>query len=477
VSSAGFRERSTAALADAGLRSAIRFGTEQMSAVRAPALDRLEDSDALRDAARAARSRTLSGLRVYLAAWADAFEARGGQICWAADAAQAREYIVGVVRDRQATRVVKGKSMATEEIHLNEALEQAGASVVETDLGEFIIQLAGETPSHIIAPAIHKTRFDVAELFSRDGGEPVEPVIAEEVRYARRRLRESFLHAEVGISGVNFAIASAGAICLVENEGNGRMCTSLPQVHIAVMGMERVVADFAELDLMLALLARSASGQDLSVYTNIISGPRQPGEVDGPEEMHVVVLDNGRSSVLGGEFQEALACIRCGACLNVCPVYRQVGGHAYASVYAGPIGAVLTPLLRESEHSARELAGASSLCGACHDVCPVRIPLHDLLIRLRERDAPRDSSWWKRTGFRLWSLLWSTSAGYRLSTLLARVGLRFTGRGERMMARLGGWLGGWAGTRDLPEPPGPSVARRLARQARRARQARQARPR
>jgi L-lactate dehydrogenase complex protein LldF len=459
----GFRERSTAALADDRLRHAVRSGTDQMSAKRAPALSRLADSDALRDAARSARTRTLSALGEYLATWAEAFESQGGRICWAADAAQARDYIVDVVRRHGASRVVKGKSMATEEIHLNEALEAAGASVVETDLGEFIIQLAGETPSHILAPAIHKTRFDVAELFTRDAGEPIEPVITEEVQYARRRLRESFLTAEVGITGVNFAIAEAGAICLVENEGNGRLCTSVPRVHIAVMGMERVVADWSELDLMLALLARSASGQDLSVYTNIISGPRRAGEVDGPEEMHVVVLDNGRSSALGGPFQDALACIRCGACLNVCPVYRHVGGHSYDSVYAGPIGAVLTPLLHESQHGARELAGASSLCGACHDVCPVRIPLHDLLVRLRERDAPRDSSWLRRFGFRVWSLLWSTSVGYRASMALARLGLVWTRPVEAVMARLGGWPGAWARTRDLPPPPGPSVSRRLSR--------------
>jgi L-lactate dehydrogenase complex protein LldF len=460
----GFVARSTVALADPRLRQAVRFGTDQMSKVRLSALGRLENPDALRDTARAARSRTLSGLRDYLATWADAFEARGGRICWAADAAQAREYILGVIDEHGATRVVKGKSMATEEIHLNDALEASGVEVVETDLGEFVIQLAGETPSHIIAPAIHKDRFDVAELLSKDAGEPIGPDIAEEVAYARRRLRDSFLRADVGITGVNFAVAEAGAICLVENEGNGRLCTSLPRVHIAVMGMERVVADWSELDLMLALLARSASGQDLSVYTNILSGPRQPDEVDGPDEMHVVVLDNGRSSALGGEFQEALACIRCGACLNTCPVYRHVGGHAYGSVYAGPIGAVLTPLLHESKRGARELSEASSLCGACHDVCPVRIPLHDLLLRLRERDAPGDATRARRAGFRLWSLVWSTSLGYRTTTTLARLSLRLvTGLPRWHLGSRLGWLGGWLGSRDLPPSPGPSLTRRLRR--------------
>jgi L-lactate dehydrogenase complex protein LldF len=465
-----FAARSTAAVADAPLVRAVRHGTEQMSRARLVALDRLADPDAVRDAARAARTRTLSGLRDHLAAWADAFEARGGRVCWATDAAQARAYILDVVRGAGARRVVKGKSMATEEIELNAALEADGVEVMETDLGEFIIQLAGEPPSHIIAPALHKNRFDVAELLSADAGTPVGPEISDEVAYARRRLRESFLRADVGITGVNFAVASAGAVTLVENEGNGRLCTSLPRVHIAVMGMERVVADWAELDLMLALLARSASGQDLSVYTNILSGPRQPGEVDGPEEMHVVVLDNGRSSVLGGQFQEALACIRCGACLNTCPVYRQVGGHAYGSVYAGPIGAVITPLLHESQPRARELAEASSLCGACHDVCPVRIPLHDLLVRLRERDAPRDASWPRRAGFRVWSALWSTGVGYRASTGLVRLALRLGARMPgRVVARLAtvapGWLGGWLGGRRPPGSPGPGLRARLRRRS------------
>jgi len=257
------------------------------------------------------------------------------------------------------------------------------------------------------------------------------------------------LSAEVGITGVNFAVAEAGAICLVENEGNGRLCTSLPRVHIAVMGMERVVADWAELDVMLALLARSATGQDLTVYTNILSGPRQPGEVDGPEEMHVIVLDNGRREVLGSEFQEALACIRCGACLNACPVYRNIGGHAYGSVYAGPIGAVLTPLLHQDDPAARELAEASSLCGACHDVCPVRIPLHDMLQQLRARDVPRDAPWLRRTAFLLWSLLWSTRGGYWLSVRVARVVLRLPAprRGP-------GWAGAWLSAREAPQRRG-----------------------
>ena len=245
---------------------------------------------------------------------------------------------------------------------------------------------------------------------------------------------------------MNFAVADTGSICLVENEGNGRMCTSVPKVHIAIMGMERIVRDWAELDVMLGLLARSASGQALSVYTNIITGPRRAEDVDGPEELHVVVLDNGRSQILGTEFQEALHCIRCGACLNACPVYRQVGGHAYGAVYAGPIGAVLTPLLHPDEPGARELAEASSLCGACWEVCPVRIPLHELLLQLRQRDAPSDASRVRRAGFAAWSWLWSTRTGFVATSQLGRLGLRLA-RGRR---HLPGWAGAWSEGRELP---------------------------
>ncbi|HVB26517.1 MAG TPA: LutB/LldF family L-lactate oxidation iron-sulfur protein [Mycobacteriales bacterium] len=441
--------RADLALDDPALRSSVRNATSVMGVGRLDALARLENPDQLRDAARAARASTLADLPRLLATWADAFESRGGKVCWAKDASEAVAYVLTVLKRHGATTVAKGKSMATEEIHLNAALGAAGINVVETDLGEFIIQLAGETPSHLIAPAIHKNRFQVADLLSADAGFDVPPAIDAEVAYARARLRESFLSADVGITGVNFAVAEAGAICLVENEGNGRLCTSLPRVHIAVMGMERVVADWAELDVMLSLLARSATGQDLTVYTNILSGPRQPGEVDGPEQMHVIVLDNARSDILGSEFQEALACIRCGACLNTCPVYRNIGGHAYGSVYAGPIGAVLTPLLNQHEPAARELAEASSLCGACHDVCPVRIPLHDMLQQLRVRHVPQDAPRLRRAAFRLWSLLWSTRGGYRTSVWLARAALRLPAprRGP-------GWAGAWLSSREAPRRKG-----------------------
>jgi L-lactate dehydrogenase complex protein LldF len=431
--------RSSIAVAAEPVRAAVRHATDLLAGNRRDALEGLSDSDALRDEAAFIRRRTLRELEDVLTQWQRASEAHGVVVHRARDAADAVQFVARILTRSAARLVVKGKSMASEEIHLNAALEAEGLTVVETDLGEFIIQLAHETPSHIIVPAIHRNRFDIAELLSADAGEPVAPVVADEAAYARRRLRDAFLAADVGITGVNFAVADTGSICLVENEGNGRMSSSLPRVHIAIMGMERIVRDWEELDVMLALLARSATGQALSVYTNIITGPRREGELDGPEELYVVVLDNGRSNLVSTEYEDVLACIRCGACLNVCPVYRHAGGHAYRSVYSGPIGAVLTPLLAPGDTEAATLPHASTLCGACTDVCPVRIPLHDLLLRLRQRATG------ERRLFDLWSRVWSTSAGYRASVALARLGLR----AQRILPKIG-WAKEWTRDRALP---------------------------
>ncbi|HUS62570.1 MAG TPA: lactate utilization protein B, partial [Acidimicrobiales bacterium] len=361
MSEAVFRGRARDALGDDHLQGALRNATDLLGMMRPISLRDLADPDAVRDAARDIRTRIVADLPRVLDRFVDNLEAQGGKVFRAHDAEAAVGYILDVARARQARLVAKGKSMASEVIHLNPALERAGIDVIETDLGEFIIQLAGETPSHIIAPAIHKTRADVAALFTADGGVEVPAESPAEFAYARARLRQAFLDADIGITGCNFAVAETGSICLVENEGNGRMCTTLPAVHIAVMGMERIVETWDELDVLLNVLARSATGQPLSVYTNILTGPRRADEVDGPDELHVVILDNGRSQIRGTEFQSALNCIRCGACLNVCPVYRNVGGHAYGAVYSGPIGAVLTPLLNPDDPEARELSQASSL--------------------------------------------------------------------------------------------------------------------
>jgi L-lactate dehydrogenase complex protein LldF len=441
-----FLSRADVELRKDAVRARIRRNTEAKVISRAEALGALVDPDGLRDAARALRLDAIAHLPELLEEWSTKFQAHGGQVHWATTGDEAVQTVLDIVQRHGARLVSKGKSMASEEIHLNPALEAAGVEVVETDLGEFIIQLAGETPSHIIAPAIHHDRYSVAELFTEDAGRAIPPEIEAEARYAQARLRSAFLSAGVGISGVNFAIAADGGICLVENEGNGRMSTAVPRVHIAIMGMERIVRDMAELDVMLGLIARVGTGQAITVYTNIITGPRRDGDADGPDELHVVVVDNGRAGILGTRFEEVLSCIRCGACLNACPVYRQVGGHAYGSVYSGPIGAVLTPLLHPEDKAARELSEASSLCGACWDACPVRIPLHDLLLDLRQRDAPGDASAVRRAGFAGWSWLWGSGAGFALSRALGRVGLRLA-KGRR---RLPGWAGAWLRDRDLP---------------------------
>ena len=443
-----FSGRAGRALGDERMRAAIARGTGLMLQRRHEAIAALANADELRDAASAIRAEALRRLPELLEQWSDKLTALGGQVHWAGDADEATAIIAEIVNRRGGRVIAKGKSMISEEIHLNAVLEQAGADVVETDLGEFIQQLAGEPPSHIVAPAMHKDRFEVADLLSADRGAPVSPEIKAEAAYARRRLRQAFLDAGVGITGVNFAVASTGSICLVENEGNGRMCSSLPPTHIALMGLERIVADLADLDVMLNLLARSATGQAITVYTNIITGPRRPGEIDGPEELHVVVLDGGRSAAVGTEFSSALHCIRCGACLNVCPVYRQVGGHAYDSVYSGPIGAVLTPLLKPEDPAARELSEASSLCGACTEVCPVRIPLHDLLLQLRHRDARGDASRLRRVGFWLWSQAWSRRWVFGAMVRGARVALPLLRR-LRWLPDIG-WLGAWRRGRELP---------------------------
>jgi L-lactate dehydrogenase complex protein LldF len=413
------RQRTAAAVADPVLRRNVARAVDRFDGHRTHGLAELNDADGLRRAARAVKGDVLARLPDLLERFADNVLAAGGHICWAPTAADANAYIAGVAERIGARTVAKSKSMATEETGLNEALEAAGARVVETDLGEWIIQLAHETPSHIIAPAMHRDRHSITDVFEQATG--VRPVSTEPTElnaFARVRLREEFLRADLGITGANFGVAESGTVVLVTNEGNGRMVSTLPRVHVAVMGMERLVETWDQLDLLLALLTRSATGQRLTSYTSIITGARRDGEVDGPDELHVVILDNGRSELLGTELHEMLACIRCGACLNTCPVYRQVGGHAYGWVYSGPMGAVLTPLLAAQHPEAAELAGASTLCGACMEACPVQIPLQDLLLSLRRRRAASAGAA-ERALWQAWAAAWSSPRGYRASTRLA----------------------------------------------------------
>jgi L-lactate dehydrogenase complex protein LldF len=421
LSSETFRENAKAALADAQLRGALKNATSLFGERRKEAAASLPNWEALRNHARAIKDETLLYLDRYLEEFEQNAQSRGAQIHWARDAAEANSIICALATERGARTIVKSKSMTTEETHLNTALEASGMQVVETDLGEYIIQLAEEKPSHIIAPAIHKTRAQVAELFTAELGMPPTDDVAQLTRTARATLRDRFAAADVGISGVNFGIAETGTIVIIENEGNIRLTTSLPRTHIAVMGIEKVIPRFADLDVFLKLLPRSGTGQKLTTYQSFITGTKRASTDEGPDELHIVLLDNGRSRMLDHPVtRQSLACIRCGACLNVCPVYQQVGGHAYGSVYPGPIGAVITPQLIGIEKTS-QLPYASSLCGACREVCPVKIDIPKLLLHLRGEIAPRKGSVGERLAFKLWAKVMMSPTLYKFSSVAGRL--------------------------------------------------------
>ena len=444
-----FPERAGAALKDTFLQEALTIATTKFIDLRKEAFAGFPAGEVLRDRARAIKEATLQHLDVHLERLADNVERLGGTVHWAGTGEEAREIVLRLCRDRGVRMAVKSKSMATEEIDLNEALEHAGITPVETDLGEYIIQLAHEKPSHIIAPAIHKTRGQVAELFSRELGGRFEADPEVLTAVARRVLREKFLQADLGITGANFAVADTGTVVLVTNEGNGRMVTSLPRIHVALMGIEKVIPSMSDLVVFLAILARSATGQKLSSYTTLVRGPRRAGELEGPEELHLILLDNGRARQIASTLREALYCLRCGACLNVCPVYRQIGGHAYGYTYPGPIGILLTAMLKGNA-SVRELAHASSLCGACKDVCPVRIDIPRMLVELREHlDREKIAPWTERVVFKALRRLLLSPSAYRLSTTVGR----WLQRPFVQEGRLRGLplvFGKWTRTRDLP---------------------------
>jgi L-lactate dehydrogenase complex protein LldF len=444
------RRRAEQALGDRFLRQALDTATTKFLELRRDSFADFPEGEALRDRAREIKEATLQALDRHLERLVDTVEQRGGHVHYAATDEEARRVVLDIATRAGAKTVVKSKSMATEEIHLNAALEAAGVTPIETDLGEYIIQLAHERPSHIIAPAIHKTRGQVAELFSKELGRPGLPDDPEVLtRVAREELREKFLRADMGITGANFAVADTGTIVLVTNEGNGRMATSLPRVHVAVMGLEKVVPTMSDLVVFLAILARSATGQRLSVYTTLVQGPRRPGEVDGPDEFHLVLMDNGRTRQIAGTLREALYCLRCGACLNVCPVYRQIGGHAYGYTYPGPIGILLTSMLN-GPAAVKDLAHASSLCGACAEVCPVRIDIPRMLIELRKEVGDRRiAPWSERTLFGAFARLLERPALYRRAIRVARAAQRPFARQGRI-ARLPAVFGHWTRTRDLP---------------------------
>src|ERR671917_422451 len=386
----GFNERGRRAIQDRGLHDAVEHFTKKSVVSRNAVLNALPEAPELRERAYSIKQETMANLDRYLEQMADAIEGRGGEVYFARDGEDVVRYVADLARRKGAKIITKSKSMATEEIELNRRLEEnyadLGLEIVETDLGEWIAQLADDHPSHIVGPILQMNRRQVADILSGVAGEKLPPNVEDLAAFARKRLRAKFLTADIGMFRAEFGVAETGTICTVTNEGNGRLVTSVPPVHVVVMGIEKLIPRFSDLSVFVQLLARSGTGQKITVYTNFVTGPREEGELDGAEEMHLILMDNGRSELLGTEFEEALYCIRCGACLNVCPVYRQTGGHAYGSTYSGPIGAVITPLLKGTKE-AKDLPFASSLCGACWEACPVGIPLHELLLKLRNRQV------------------------------------------------------------------------------------------
>ena len=423
----------------------------------------------MRDRAREIKAHTLDNLDHYLEMTERKVTEAGGKVYFAADAEAATRYVIDVAKARGVKTAIKSKSMLSEEMGLNHRLQEEGIEAVETDLGELIVQLAEETPFHIIAPAIHKTKEQVAELFQRTLGAPRHTEIEDLAGEARRHLRQKFLTADMGITGANFVVAETGTLVLVTNEGNGRMCTSMPKVHVAIAGMEKIVPSMEDLGPFLRLLIRSATGQRLSSYVTTVTGPRGADEEDGPEEFHLVIVDNGRSRLLADpHLRESLYCLRCGACLNACPVYRKVGGHAYGEVYSGPIGAVISPVLTGASHT-RDLPFASSLCGACREVCPVRIDIPRMLLHLRKEFSEGDSyplsgtsSLAERMAMKGWRLSVAGPLMMRLTNLMARLLQWPIARGGRL-TRLPPPLSGWTRYRTLPAVASRPFRRRWRR--------------
>lgn len=445
------RENIRQAVFDARLQAALYSATGRLKQRRLEAVapSALPDYEDLRTQAHNIKKHALEHLDFYLEQFEEQVKARGGHVIWARDGAETADFVLKLAQERGVRLVVKSKSMTTEEIQLRERLEHHRLEAVETDLGEYIIQLAGERPFHIVGPAVHKTRHDVAEILSRNlGVERVEEP-HQQAMIARITLREKFLSAGIGISGANFLVADSGAVVLVENEGNARLCTTAPKIHIAVAGLEKIIPCAADLVVFLKLLGRSATGQPLTVYTSFLSGPRRPGELDGPEEFYVVLLDHGRSRLLAdAEKRQSLYCIRCGACLNACPVYRKIGGHNYVSTYSGPIGAIITPQYLGVAKTPW-LPFASSLCGACAEVCPVKIDIPRILLALRrEVVESKCSSWAERKAFALYAWMMRR---LRLYALAGKLGSKLA-----PVAAKAGPLASWRSQRELPRPAAQS---------------------
>ena len=447
ITSNNFIPAARIALADPTLQEAFTTGLRGVRANRLAAMNAFGAAhrEALRQQGAAAKRHALSRLPELLEQAETRFRENGAEVLWAVDGAQAGQYVLEIAARHGVRLVVKSKSMLTEEIGLNHMMEQAGIETLETDLGEYIVQIEGGTPSHIVAPIMHKTKDSVRDLLIEKLDMPTTDVAEEMTKFVRGVLRPGFINADMGISGGNFVIAETGTVCLVTNEGNGRLSTGAPKVHIALVGIEKIVATLEDYAALVQLLARSSTGQQVSVYMQLINGPRRADEPDGPEHVYVIFVDNGRSQIYQTPYAEALACLRCGACLNNCPVYQSVGGHAYGSVYPGPIGSVLTPLLNGIENAA-PLPYASSLCGQCKEVCPVDIDLPRMLLDLRRDLSARgkDGRVWA-LGLKGWALLMASPALYRIGGKLAALATRLL-----PIRSLPGPLSGWTAHRVMP---------------------------
>lgn len=458
-----FRRASEAALANAVLQASMKKAKGKFVDKRAVAIRELDDFEATRSAAQAIRDRVLADLDLWLERFESAAQARGATVLWAKDGDEVCRHVIDIARRHQVKKAVKSKSMLSEEAGLNHALLAAGVTPVETDLGEYILQINdNEPPSHIIAPVVHKSLEEVADLFHRVHGQPRKTDIPALTREARAVLRSHFLSAEMGITGANFLVAETGSVALVTNEGNGRMVTTLPKVHVVISGIEKVIPTLEDLATLMRLLPRSATGQSISNYVSVLTGTRAAGEPDGPDHLYYILVDNGRAALIGSEFQPMLRCIRCGACMNHCPVYQTVGGHAYGWVYPGPMGAVLTPLLTGIDQ-AIDLPHAGTLCNQCGVVCPVKIPLPELLRTLREKQVDRGlRPVSERLALRLWAWCARRPWLYGIAARAAVRYLKWLAAGQASIPVLGA-APEWTQGRDFPAPEGKTFRELYAR--------------
>ena len=436
--------------ADLHHRQVVRTALRSYETARDNRKAAFQDGPSARQAAAETKWQAINHLDQYLEQLVARLESRGTKVHWASNGVQAREIITNLLQEKKARSVIKSKAMTSEEIHLNEALEKAGFKVIESDLGEFIVQLRHEPPYHIVFPSMHLTRSEIKELFQRELGDAPSDNPEDLTMVARRVMRQKYLTAEVGFTGANFAIAETGMISITENEGNARLTAALPRTMVTLLGIEKILPRFADLALFLPMLATAGAGQTLTGYNTMYSGPRQPGETDGPEEWHVILLDNHRTELLAdAEQRDALHCIRCGACLNVCPIFRNVGGHTYGTTYSGPIGSVITPHLRGLQDW-KHLSNASSLCGACTETCPVKIDLHHHLLQNRRNAATEKPSRLERLGYRLFNLLVSDPHFWRLAK---KIGWLTQPLHRRVMGAKYDPARAWTKTRDLPPVP------------------------